>query len=603
MIMADVLNSPPACSNSMYRNSHQTHSYFCSRTHDFRIRCSAYFNLGFRIKMNCAKNHGFGVVVLLEGPRTSLETAKQGIPESSLVYKLSKSRNSCVVPNKVANLEFEAACEEERKSSWEGEGDDISENGSQKMLPPWGDSAADEDFDDRNNVDRHSKMSNTIDEIYYLEERNEEILSQRMLKLSRSNKVRSALALYRSMEISVLLPSSHACNSLLTCLLRNKRLDDALKVFEFMKSNEIITGHTYSLILKAVANSWSHDAALSMFDEAELDERAKKYMDTIVYNTMIAIFGKVNDWVQVNRIWESLKDNGLVGTEVTYRLLVCIFVRCCQNELALDAYLEMIRNGLTPDDDAMEAVIGACTREGKWDMALDVMQSMLNDDHKPSLIACNALINSLGKGAKVELSFKVYDVMKSLGYTPDAYTWNGLLCALNRVNKHADAIRLFESIRKEHKSVMNVHIYNTCLMSCQRLGLWEKAMQVLWEMEGSGFPVSVMSYNLVIGACEAARKPKVALQVYNHMVRQKQCPDVFTRLSLIRSCIWGSLWDEVDEILNVAPNGSLYNAAIQGASLNGNACLARKLYVKMRDIGLTPDGKTRALMLQNLPKA
>lgn len=544
--MAEVLNSPPACSNSMYRSSHQSHSYLCSRTHDFRIRCSAYFNLGFKLKMNCAKNYGFGVVALVEGSRASLETAKERTPETFLVYKLSKGRDSCVMPNKVANLEFEAACEEEGC---------LNENGSQNVLPPWGDSAADEDFDDRNNLDHRLKMSKTIDEIedeiYYLEERDEEILSQRMLKLSRSNKVRSALALYRSMEISGLLPNSHACNSLVSCLLRNKRLDDALKVFEFMKSNEIITGHTYSLILKAVANSWSHDAAFSMFEEAERDERAKKYMDTIVYNTMIAVFGKVNDWVQVNRIWESLKDNGLVGTEVTYRLLVCIFVRCCQNELALDAYHEMIRNGLNPDNDAMEAVIGACTREGKWDMALDVMQSMMNGDHKPSLIACNTLINSLGKGAKVELSFKVYDVMKSLGYTPDAYTWNGLLCALNRANKHGDAIRLFESIRKQQNSVMNVHIYNTCLMSCQRLGLWEKAMKLLWEMEGSGFPISVTSYNLVIGACEAARKPKVALQVYDHMVREKQCPDVFTRLSLIRSCIWGSLWDEVDEILNV----------------------------------------------------
>lgn len=54
--------------------------------------------------------------------------------------------------------------------------------------------------------------------------------------------------------------------------------------------------------------------------------------------------------------------------------------------------------------------------------------------------------------------------------------------------------------------------------------------------------------------------------------------------------------------LQVAPDGSLYNAAIQGASLRGKACLARKLYMKMQEIGLTPDGKTRALMLQNLRK-
>lgn len=50
------------------------------------------------------------------------------------------------------------------------------------------------------------------------------------------------------------------------------------------------------------------------------------------------------------------------------------------------------------------------------------------------------------------------------------------------------------------------------------------------------------------------------------------------------------------------PNGSLYNAAIQGMCLTSNRDLARKLYIKMHELGLKPDGKTRALMLQHLPK-
>ncbi|KAI3452243.1 hypothetical protein Pfo_008908 [Paulownia fortunei] len=602
--MVEVLTSIPACSISMYRSS------CCSRRHDFKIHfqcvsCSAYFNWGLKIKMNCAKNHEFGVVALAKGSSTWLGTAKQRIPETFLLCKSIEIENSCVMPSKVASLEFESVCEEERKPILEVK-EGFSENCLKQILPPWG-SLSDQDLEDQNHLDNRSRISiNTIDEtedeIYYLEERNEEILSKRLLKLSRSNKVRSALALYRSMEFSSLLPNSHACNSLLSCLLRNGRLDDALKIFEFMKSSEIITGHSYSLILKAVANVWGCDAALSMFEEAEMDNKTKKYMDAIVYNTMIAIFGKANNWAQAERMWRSLQDNGHVGTVVTYRLLVCIFVRCGQNELALDAYHEMVQNGLSPGNDAMQAIIGACTREGKWDVALNVLQSMLNSELKPSLIACNALINSLGKAAQVDLAFKVYGLMNSLGYAPDAYTWNALLGALNRANQHADALRLFESIRKEHSSVLNLHIYNTCLMSCQRLGLWDRGMQLLWQMEASGFPVSVTSYNLVIGACEAARKPKVALQVYEHMVQQKQSPDIFTLLSLIRGCIWGSLWNEVEEILNSAPNGSLYNAAIQGMCLRSKTALARKLYMKMREIGLKPDGKTRALMLQNLPK-
>ncbi|KAL0450492.1 UNVERIFIED_CONTAM: Pentatricopeptide repeat-containing protein [Sesamum latifolium] len=565
--MVEMLNNPPACSISMYRNSHQTHWFCCSRRHDVRthlqcIGCSAYLSWRLNIKMNCPKNHGFGVVALAEGSSTWLGI---GI------------KTPCMMPNKVARLEFESDCDEGRIPLFDGK-EGFSENCPQHILPPWGNLSGQE-LEYQNNLDDSSRISmKTIDEIdnerYYLEERNEEILSKRILKLSRSNKVRSALALYRSMEFSGLLPTSHACNSLLSCLLRNGRLDDALKIFGFMKTHEIITGHTYSLILKAVANDRGCDIALRMFEEAERASKTRKYMDTIVYNTMIAIFGKLNNWVQAERMWRKLRDNGHVGTVVTYRLLVCIFVRCGRNELALDAYHEMVRNGLCPGDDSMQAIIGACTREGKWDMALNVLQSMLNSELKPTLTACNALINSLGKAAKVEHAFKVYGLLRSLGYRPDAYTWNALLVALNRANQHADALRLFDTIRREDSTVLNLHIYNTCLMSCQAWGKEQCNYYGKWKI-----------------LCFLFLLHHITLLLELVRLQGNQ-----------RGCIWGSLWNEVEEILNSAPNGSLYNAAIQGICLRSKTDLARKLYVKMREIGLKPDGKTRALMLQNLPK-
>nr|XP_009786501.1 PREDICTED: pentatricopeptide repeat-containing protein At3g29290 [Nicotiana sylvestris] len=441
------------------------------------------------------------------------------------------------------------------------------------------------------------------DGIMYLEEMNEEVLSKRILKLSRQNKPKSALAIYKSMTFSGLKPDLHACNSLLSSLLRNGMLDIALKIFNSMKASELTTGHTYSLILKAVADARGCDAAMNMFSELISSKNLREKIDIVVYNTMISIFAKANSWYQAQKIWSILTDNGQVGTIVTYRLLVCTFVRCGQNELAIDAYSEMIRNGLSPEGDTMHAIIGAYTREGKYDSALNVLQCMLDNELKPNARACNAVINSLGKAGKVKLSFEVYELMKSLGHAPDAYTWNSLLNALNRANRYSEALQLFERIRNPQSVILNVHIYNTILTSCHRLGLWDKAVQILWQMEASEIPVSTASYNQVIGACEVARRPKVALQVYYRMVRQKHSPDIFTLLSLMRVCIWGSLWNEAVEILKLsAPNGSLYNAAIQGMFLTGKIDLAKKLYTEMRERGLQPDGKTRAMMLQNLPK-
>lgn len=452
-------------------------------------------------------------------------------------------------------------------------------------------------------LELEEKTAGDRNRIHFLEERNEETLSKRLRKLSRLDKVRSALELFDSMRFLGLQPNAHACNSFLSCLLRNGDIQKAFTVFEFMRKKENVTGHTYSLMLKAVAEVKGCESALRMFRELEREPKHRSCFDVVLYNTAISLCGRINNVYETERIWRVMKGDGHIGTEITYSLLVSIFVRCGRSELALDVYDEMVNNKISLREDAMYAMISACTKEEKWDLALKIFQSMLKKGMKPNLVACNTLINSLGKAGKVGLVFKVYSVLKSLGHKPDEYTWNALLTALYKANRYEDVLQLFDMIRSENLCCLNEYLYNTAMVSCQKLRYWEKAVKLLYEMEGSGLTVSTSSYNLVISACEKSRKSKVALLVYEHMAQRDCKPNTFTYLSLVRSCIWGSLWDEVEDILKkVEPDVSLYNAAIHGMCLRREFKFAKELYVKMREMGLEPDGKTRAMMLQNLKK-
>lgn len=400
-------------------------------------------------------------------------------------------------------------------------------------------------------LELEEKTAGDRNRIHFLEERNEETLSKRLRKLSRLDKVRSALELFDSMRFLGLQPNAHACNSFLSCLLRNGDIQKAFTVFEFMRKKENVTGHTYSLMLKAVAEVKGCESALRMFRELEREPKRRSCFDVVLYNTAISLCGRINNVYETERIWRVMKGDGHIGTEITYSLLVSIFVRCGRSELALDVYDEMVNNKISLREDAMYAMISACTKEEKWDLALKIFQSMLKKGMKPNLVACNTLINSLGKAGKVGLVFKVYSVLKSLGHKPDEYTWNALLTALYKANRYEDVLQLFDMIRSENLCCLNEYLYNTAMVSCQKLGYWEKAVKLLYEMEGSGLTVSTSSYNLVISACEKSRKSKVALLVYEHMAQRDCKPNTFTYLSLVRSCIWGSLWDEVEDILKV----------------------------------------------------
>jgi pentatricopeptide repeat protein len=516
----------------------------------------SYRHIGFRSYVNSAIKSNRRCAIMPDPCVISMWRPRA--PQMNMLRSL-RMCSLRVVVNMVASVDTGLVCEEKEENKLIERGDEgFEESYIGQILPPWGDITIHEDPGIEpscvSQPESNSNAMKTMDEtrVHLLEETDEELLSKRILVLSRTNKVRSSLELFRSMELSGLSPNLHACNSLLSCLLRNELLDDGLRVFEFMKTKKITTCHTYSLVLKAVANARGCDTALEMFMELLGECEVKKDFDAIVYNTMITACGKVNNWVETERIWKSMKANGCCATRVTYCLLVSNFIHSGQNELALDAYSEMVRNGFDPGNDTMQAIISVCTKEGKWNLALSIFQDMLKGGFKPNLIACNAFINSLGKGREVKLAFEVYDITRSLGHSPDSYTWNSLLGALYKADRHDDALHLFESIKRDQGSLLNLHLYNTALMSCSKLGSWDRALQLLWQMEAGGLSVPSASYNLVISACEIARKPEVALQVYEHMVHRKCNPDTFTHLSLLRGCIWGSLWDEVEEILNVS---------------------------------------------------
>ncbi|CAN1235761.1 Pentatricopeptide repeat-containing protein At3g29290 [Linum perenne] len=134
---------------------------------------------------------------------------------------------------------------------------------------------------------------------------------------------------------------------------------------------------------------------------------------------------------------------------------------------------------------------------------------MVNHGTSPSLDTCHAVMNSLGLAGKTKMAFRVMEKLETLGHEPN---WNVLLKALYRGNRHSDVIRLFEALETRDKSVTNEQSYRTVLMSCQKLGLFEKGIQLLWKMENSSIMVSSLCYNIVIGACELGKNADAGLE-------------------------------------------------------------------------------------------
>ena len=127
----------------------------------------------------------------------------------NLLFESNRIDNGVNVPKMVASIESEMVCKDDDENSLIQKGrEEFGLDSLGQNLPPWGNLVVDQslDFEPRN-VAQPSTSSNRKDtvndcKVHLLEERNEEELSRRILMLSRSNKVRSALEFYRSIKLS-----------------------------------------------------------------------------------------------------------------------------------------------------------------------------------------------------------------------------------------------------------------------------------------------------------------------------------------------------------------------------------------------------------------
>ncbi|KAK1548733.1 hypothetical protein Q3G72_028450 [Acer saccharum] len=69
-------------------------------------------------------------------------------------------------------------------------------------------------------------------------------------------------------------------------------------------------------------NVQGFDSALNMFVEFGGYSRAKKDFDVLVYNTMISVCGRVNNWIEAEKIWRSTQENGYIGTRLHESLIL-----------------------------------------------------------------------------------------------------------------------------------------------------------------------------------------------------------------------------------------------------------------------------------------
>ncbi|GLU24622.1 hypothetical protein SLE2022_405320 [Rubroshorea leprosula] len=324
---------------------------------------------------------------------------------------------------------------------------------------------------------------------------------------------------------------------------------------------------TYSLLLKACIRSQDlHHGKLvhKYLTMSELE------LDSVLFNMLISLYMKCGEWTKARVIFQSMGDKRDV---VSWSAMISCFANNNMKFEAISTFIDMIKNGFSPNEYCFTAVIRACSKAENFSIGEVIFGLLMKSGYFDSdvNVGC-ALIDMLVKGSgDLESAYKVFDRMSVSnvitwtlmitrstqlgypndaidlfldmvlsGYMPDRFTLSSVMSACSE-------LELFSLGQQLHSLVIRSGLASDVCVGCSLVDMYVKCVadgsiddsrRVFDRMPRH----NVMSWTAIItGYVQSGGRDKQAIELFCKMIQGPVAPNHFTFASVIKAC--GNLSD------------------------------------------------------------
>ncbi|XP_050223040.1 pentatricopeptide repeat-containing protein At3g47530 [Mercurialis annua] len=269
-----------------------------------------------------------------------------------------------------------------------------------------------------------------------------------------------------------------AWNVLISCFIRNHRTKDVLGMFDGMVSGEFgckPDDVTCLLLLQACANL----GALEFGEKVHVHIEECRYGDRMnLCNSLIAMYSRCGCLDKAYGVFKSMPNKNVV----TWSAVISGFAMNGYGREAVEAFKEMQRLGVSPDDQTFTGVLSACSHCGMVDEGMLFFDRMTREfGIAPNIHHCGCMVDLLGRAGKLD---QAYEFIMSMKVKPDSAVWRTLLGAC-RIHRHVTlGERVVEHLielkaQEAGDYVLLLNIYSS-------VGNWEKVTELRKFMQEKG---------------------------------------------------------------------------------------------------------------------
>ncbi|XP_034702451.1 pentatricopeptide repeat-containing protein At1g10910, chloroplastic isoform X1 [Vitis riparia] len=348
-----------------------------------------------------------------------------------------------------------------------------------------------------------------------------------------------ALEIYNSIQDESVRNNVSVCNSVLSCLIRNGKFENSLKLFHQMKQDGLRPDAvTYSTLLAGCMKvKHGYSKALELVQEME---RSRLPMDSVIYGTLLAVCASNNRCKEAENYFNQMKDEGHLPNVFHYSSLLNAYSADGDYKKADMLVQDMKSAGLVPNKVILTTLLKVYVRGGLFEKSRELLAELEDLGYAEDEMPYCLLMDGLAKSRRILEAKSIFEEMKKKQVKSDGYCYSIMISAFCRGGLLKEAKQLardFEATYDKYDLVM----LNTMLCAYCRAGEMESVMQMMRKMDELAISPDWNTFHILI---KYFCKEKLYLLAYRtmedmhnkgHQPEEELCSSLISHLGKIRA--------------------------------------------------------------------
>eukprot|EP01025_Chloroclados_australasicus_P023761 TRINITY_DN239_c2_g2_i1.p1 TRINITY_DN239_c2_g2~~TRINITY_DN239_c2_g2_i1.p1 ORF type:complete len:1156 (+),score=193.51 TRINITY_DN239_c2_g2_i1:471-3938(+) len=325
-------------------------------------------------------------------------------------------------------------------------------------------------------------------------------------------------------------PSAVTFNTMMSACVRRGEPHHVKELFNTMFGMNIQpTIQSYNTLIQAysLTRQWREAMELLKFiQRADVNVRAM----SVTFNHVLAAISAAShvanagekDVMAVSAMQVVEQAKAAPGCEpdtVTYNTYITIMERTGKHPQALQAYEEMVTNGIKPDAVTAAAIIRACTEGDMWDAAISLFNSLKQHGIVPDIVVYNVSVTACAQSGAWQQGLQIFNEMQQTKIQPDEVTFHAMMTAL-----------------KDAKE-------------------WDALQNVFSALKVANIPLTTTAYNILLSAYEVSGQHNQGTEVLKELLEADLAPDMFTMNTLLNLLCKSENWEKALEAFDWMQTG------------------------------------------------